>query len=300
MKHRLALLIFYFFVQELSGQNNPLLEEATDHYASNKGVKIHYVTKGEGPTILFVHGFPDFWYSWRDQMEALAGEYRVAAVDLRGYNRSDSPEGVENYRMPLLVSDLASVINDLGEDPVNLIAHDWGAAISWLLAINRPALVEKLVILSVGHPNAGKKAPVDTTKIGYADYFVSDEFMDQLTASWFSGWVTDQDAKVHYRTAFERSDKEAMINYYKANYPTRENLKKASFRNRNSTLPNLTMPVMVVHGKKDQYLPLDGHAYTWNFVDNEFSMHVFDNAGHFIQQDKSEELTELIREFISR
>jgi len=300
MKHCIALLIIYFFMQELSAQSNPLMEGVTDHFASNEGVKIHYVTKGKGPTILFVHGFPDFWYSWREQMEALANEYRVAAVDLRGYNRSDSPEGVENYRMPLLVSDLASVINDLGEEPVNLVAHDWGAAVSWLLAINRSELVEKLVILSVGHPGAGKKAPIDTTKTTYADYFVSDPFKQQLTASWFSGWVTDQEAKVHYRNAFERSDKEAMINYYKANYPTQENLKKASFRNRNTNLPNLPMPVLVIHGKKDQYLPLDGHAYTWNFVDNEFSMHVFNDAGHFIQQDESKKFTELIRQFINR
>ncbi|MEP5613364.1 MAG: alpha/beta hydrolase [Cyclobacteriaceae bacterium] len=300
MKYRLALLILYFFVLESSCQENQLIVGATDHYVSNEGVKIHYVSKGKGPTILFVHGFPDFWYSWRDQMEALSGNYRVVAVDLRGYNRSDSPEGVDSYRMPLLVSDLASVINDLGDVPVTLVAHDWGAAISWSLAINKPELIRKLVILSVGHPSAGKQAPVDTTKSTYADYFVSDEFMKQLTASWFLGWVTDQNAKAHYRAAFDRSDKEAMINYYKANYPTRENLKKASFRNRNTNLPNLPMPVLVVHGKKDQYLPLDGHAYTWNFVDNEFSMHVFDDAGHFIQQDESEKLTEVIRQFINK
>lgn len=300
MKYCLALLTLSFSVQKSSGQDNPLLKGATDHFVSNEGVKIHYVTKGKGSPILFVHGFPDFWYTWHDQMEAFAGEYRVAAVDLRGYNRSDSPEGVDNYRMPLLVSDLASVISDLGDDPVTLVAHDWGAAVSWRLAINRPELVKKLVILSVGHPSAGKKVPIDTTKSTYVDYFLSDEFMKQLTASWFSGWVTDQNGKVHYRAAFEKSDREAMINYYKANNPTRENLKRASFRNRNTNLPNLPMPVLVVHGKKDQYLPLDGHAYTWNFVDNEFSMHVFDNAGHFIQQDESEKLTEVIRQFVSK
>lgn len=297
MKTRLTIILLIFCMSKAFAQFNPLMKGAMDNYVNNKNVKIHYVTKGEGPTILFVHGFPDFWYSWRDQMESLSSNYKVASIDLRGYNKSDSPDGVENYLMPNLVSDLEAVINDLDSSPVYLVAHDWGAAIAWLLAINRPELVKKLVILSVGHPNAGLQQPIDTSKSSYADYFISDQFMENLSASWFSGWVKDPEAKQHYMDAFERSDKVAMINYYRANYPTKENLKKKNFSNRNKNLPHLKMPVLVIHGKKDKYLPLDGHAYTWNFVDNEFSLHVFNDAGHFIQRDKSKELTSLIKAF---
>lgn len=299
MKYLLFSGLLLFSVFQLIGQSNAILEGAEDHYVDNDGVKIHYVTKGDGETILFVHGFPDFWYSWRDQMVAMSEDHQVVSIDLRGYNRSDSPKGVEHYSMDKLVSDLVAVINDLGTSPVKLVAHDWGAAIAWILASYRPDLIKKLVILSVGHPKAGLQQPIDTTKTTYVDYFLSDQFMQSLTGTWFSGWVNDADARTHYKEAFERSDKEAMINYYRANSSTNENLRNEKFVNRYKNLPNLKMPVLVVHGKKDQYLPLDGHAYTWNFVDNEFSMHVFNEAAHFIQQDKSEELTILLKTFLN-
>ena len=87
------------------------IAEVVEHrYADSDGVRIHYAVAGEGPLVVMIHGFPDYWYSWRHQMEALNDRFRVAAVDQRGYNRSDRPKGVENYAMPLLVQDVAAVI----------------------------------------------------------------------------------------------------------------------------------------------------------------------------------------------
>src|SRR5271163_167586 len=115
---------------------SPELEARVEnHFADHGGVKIHYVTMGKGPLIVMVHGFPDFWYTWRDQMEALAPNYRVAALDLRGYNLSDKPKGVENYAMPLLVGDVAAVIKDAGASSAIVIGHDWGGIISWTFAM---------------------------------------------------------------------------------------------------------------------------------------------------------------------
>ena len=86
-------------------------DQVEHRYADSNGVKIHYAALGEGPLVVMIHGFPDFWYTWRDQMRALAdSNYRVAAVDLRGYNLSDKPKGVESYAMPLLVGDIAAVV----------------------------------------------------------------------------------------------------------------------------------------------------------------------------------------------
>ena len=92
------------------------LHERVQHgYADSGGVRIHYATLGKGPLVVMIHGFPDFWYSWNEQIKALHSSHRVVAMDLRGYNRSDKPKGLEQYAIPKLVSDVAAVIRDVGE-----------------------------------------------------------------------------------------------------------------------------------------------------------------------------------------
>lgn len=119
------------------------LDKRVEHgYADSNGVKIHYASLGKGPLVVMIHGFPDFWYSWRDQMEALSANYQVVAIDQRGYNLSDKPKGVENYDMMLLVGDVAAVIKHLGRDKAVIVGHDWGGIVAWTLAMARPDLVE--------------------------------------------------------------------------------------------------------------------------------------------------------------
>ena len=89
-------------------------------------MKIHYASLGKGPLVVMIHGFPDFWYSWRHQMEALAQNFQVVAIDQRGYNLSDKPKGVENYDMRLLVADVAAVIRHPGREHATIVGHDWG------------------------------------------------------------------------------------------------------------------------------------------------------------------------------
>src|SRR5438552_13273697 len=107
----------------------------THGYADSNGVKIHYASLGKGPLIVMIHGFPDFWYTWRDQMEALSINYQVVAIDQRGYNLSDKPKGVENYDMRLLVGDVAAVIKHLGRDKAIIVGHDWGGVVAWVFAM---------------------------------------------------------------------------------------------------------------------------------------------------------------------
>ena len=101
-----------------------ILSKAQHYFADNEGVKIHYVVVGDGPLVVMIHGFPDFWYSWRNQMAGLSDKFRVAAVDLRGYNLSGKPQGVENYTMSRLVSDILTVIQHLGEERAIVVGHD--------------------------------------------------------------------------------------------------------------------------------------------------------------------------------
>ena len=121
-------------------------------YADSNGVKIHYVSLGQGPLMVMIHGFPDYWYSWRNQMEALSDKFQCVAIDQRGYNLSDKPKGVENYDMRLLVGDVAAVIKSLGKDKAIIVGHDWGGAVAWQFALNLPQMTDRLIILNLPHP----------------------------------------------------------------------------------------------------------------------------------------------------
>jgi pimeloyl-ACP methyl ester carboxylesterase len=121
--------------------------------ADVNGVRLHIVEAGSGPPVLLLHGFPEFWYSWRHQLPALAvAGYRAVAPDLRGYNESDKPPGVASYRSARLVEDVAALIEELGAGPAAVVGHDWGGVVAWLLAMRRPELVRGLVVLNAPHP----------------------------------------------------------------------------------------------------------------------------------------------------
>src|SRR5947209_4771231 len=127
-------------------------DKVTHGYADSNGVKIHYATMGTGPLVVMIHGFPDYWYTWRAQMEGLADRFTVAAIDQRGYNLSDKPAGVENYDLRLLVGDVLAVIKHLGRDKAIIVGHDWGGMVAWQFAIHAPQVTEKLIILNLPHP----------------------------------------------------------------------------------------------------------------------------------------------------
>jgi len=115
-------------------------------FVDSDGVKLHYVSAGKGPLVVLLHGFPDYSYTWRDQMPALAKHFHIVALDLRGYNKSDQPKGVENYAMEKLVGDVAAVLNHFKQDKATIIGHDWGGAIAWAFAMRHPEQTERLVI----------------------------------------------------------------------------------------------------------------------------------------------------------
>ena len=252
-------------------------------------MKIHYVTIGEGPLVVMVHGFPDYWYTWRNQMEVLSENFRVAAMDLRGYNLSDAPEGRNHYRMPRLVSDIAAVVRDCGEEKAILVGHDWGAAISWRFAMGHPEMVEKLVILSVPHPSGFNRELATNEKqradSQYARDFQAEDSHESLTAEGLAGWVGGG-ARARYVEAFRRSNLNSMMEYYRANYPrvtpgVEPKTTAASF-------PRIPCPVLVIHGLDDTALNARGHAYSWEWIDGDTTLVMIPDAGHFVQHDASE------------
>ena len=121
-------------------------------YAQANGVRLHYAHAGSGPLIMFLHGFPEFWYCWKQQLEEFGSDHRAVAPDLRGYNLSDRPPDVKQYRARNLVEDIRQFARHFGDEPFVLVAHDWGGALAWGLAIAHPELLRKLVIINSPHP----------------------------------------------------------------------------------------------------------------------------------------------------
>ena len=174
--------------------------EARHRTLETDGVRLHVVEQGEGPLVLLVHGFPEYWGSWRHQLPALAGAgYRAVAIDVRGYGRSSAPPPIDAYRMLALVGDLVGLVGALGEDEVVLVGHDWGSPITWTTALLRPDLVRGLALLSVPYSPRGRRRPTDAYReMGgdeefYINYFQqpgrAEAEIEQDVAGWLRGFV---------------------------------------------------------------------------------------------------------------
>jgi len=281
--------------------------DVTDHDADNNGVNIHYVTAGakagERPLVVMIHGFPDYWYSWRAQMAALAPHFRVAAVDQRGYNQSDKPAGVDPYAMPNLVADIAAVIKAEGVQQAIVVGHDWGGAAAWNVAMFRPELVSHLVILNLPHPNGLSREiatnPQQQKNSEYAFRFQQPDAHKALTAEGLAGWIQDSEARTLYVEAFKRSDFEAMLNYYKANYPRPNKPGEAPPADAAPpVLPKVKMPVLQIHGLDDQALLPGALNNTWEWLEKDYTLVTVPGAGHFVQQDASDLVSATLKSWL--
>jgi epoxide hydrolase 4 len=277
-----------------------IMDEVEHGYADNNGVKIHYATVGEGPLVVMIHGFPDYWYSWRHQMEGLKDNFKVVAIDQRGYNLSGQPEEESSYAMANLIGDVAAVIRHFGEDKANIVGHDWGGIVSWQFAFALPQMVENLVILNLPHPNGMARELANNAEqqanSGYARAFIAGKSTDPdiffgmpMNPQTLSGWVTDPEARETYVEAFGRSNFDGMLAYYKQNYPRGGNSNAAP------AAPRLNMPVLVFHGLEDTALHSDGLNNTWDWIDADTTIVTAPGASHFVQQDAAELVTSTLK-----
>ncbi len=274
----------------------PAQELGKEGFVDSNGVKLHYRSMGEGPLVVLLHGFPDYWYTWRDQMPALSKHFQVVAIDLRGYNKSDQPEGVEQYRMDKLVGDVVAVLKHFKQKKAIVVGHDWGGAIAWNVAMMHPELVERLVILNLPHPNGLLRElannPQQHKNSAYAREFQKPEAAKLLRPEFLVTWVKEADARKQYVEAMRRSSLEGMLNYYKANYP-REPYKS------DVKLPLVKCPVLMIHGLDDQYLLPGALNDTWKWVESELTLVTVPGAGHFVHRDKPEFVTRKIANWLT-
>ena len=257
----------------------------THHYADNDGVKIHYVKAGKtGPLVVMLHGFPDFWYTWNEQIIALENTHRVVAMDLRGYNRSDKPKGTNQYSISKLVSDVKAVILDVGEKKAVIIGHDWGGMVAWNFAMMRPNMTDKLIVLNLPHPKGLNRElannPDQQRNSQYARDFQKPNSHNYLNAEKLTSWVKGKTKKKKYLEAMNKSDFEAMLNYYRLNYP------KPPYEEDLSDPKKLIMPVLLIHGLDDKALLHGALNRTWEWIDNDLTLVTVPGAGHFVHHDK--------------
>ena len=295
---RAAALVILALALSTAAHAQDLESRVKDGYADSDGVRIHYVTMGTGPLVVMIHGFPDYWYTWRRQMEGLADRFQVVAIDQRGYHLSDKPAGVASYDMKLLVGDVIAVIKQLGRDKAIVVGHDWGGVVAWSLAMNAPQFVDRLVILNLPHPRGLSRElannPTQQKNSAYARRFQAEGSDKALTAEGLAAWVSDAAAKQKYIEAFKRSDFAAMLSYYKQNYP------REPYVEDTSPLKKVQCPVLAIHGLGDSYLLAPALNNNWEYVDQDYTLVTIPKAGHFVQSDAADLVTKTIRGWLLR
>jgi pimeloyl-ACP methyl ester carboxylesterase len=275
----------------------PAQDLGVEGYADSNGVKIHYRTLGKGPLCIMIHGFPDYWYSWRDQMPALAKHFHVVAIDQRGYNKSGQPKGVENYKIDKLVGDVAAVLKHLKQDKAVLVGHDWGGLVAWAFAMQHPDKIDRLIVLNLPHPKGMMRElannPQQQKSSQYARNFQQEGSAASLTPELLVFWVKEPEARAKYLEALRRSSMEGMLNYYKANYP-REPYKD------DQQFPPVKCPVLLIHGLKDPYLLPGALNDTWKWVEKDLTLVTVPWAGHFVHRDAPAFVTSTMVHWLAR
>ncbi len=294
VRKALGLMLMAAFVIAPAMGGDDIFDKVEHKYADSNGVKIHYAALGKGPLVVFIHGFPDFWYSWRYQMAGLQDEFRVCAMDTRGYNMSDKPEKQEDYDMSLLVGDVAAVIKAEGKEKAVIVGHDWGGAIAWTFAMTMPQMTDKLIIVNLPHPKgiARELATNEVQKANseYARNFQKPDSHKALTAEMLAGFVgKDEVTKARYVEAFKNSSLNGMMCYYRQNYP------KPPYEENAAALPKVSMPVLQFHGLNDTALNAHGLNNTWEWLDKDYTLVTIPGINHWAHQEAHDLVTNTMK-----
>jgi epoxide hydrolase 4 len=282
--------------------------ELAHHYADLGDVRLHYVEAGEGPLVLLLHGFPQFWYQWRQQIPALVeAGFRVVAPDMRGYNLSDKPPELRAYRVELLARDVERLILACGEGTAALVGHDWGAIAAWIAAMRHPERVEKLAILNVPHPARsldGLLSPMQLLRSSYMFFFQIPWLPEEvIRAGDFAllrsvlgrdpvrpGALTAEDIERYIEAIAQPGALTATINYYRAllRYPGQTR----------ALLRMVEAPVLVIWGEKDRFLSrrLAEPPHLW--VPNLVRVKRLPDASHWVAEDRPLEANSLLLDFL--
>lgn len=291
-----------------------LLDGPWEHRSiAARGARFHVAELGDGPLVLFLHGFPQFWWSWRNQLPTFAAAgYRAVAMDLRGYGATDhTPRG---YDLPALAEDVAAVIKSLGAADALVVAHDWGGFIGWTLAVQHPKTVRRLVTVGAPHPlrlrSSLLRHPGQLNRSAHAlsmqaPWLPERRFtqgnaakVDQVLNQWSApGWPDVPTAMV-YRRAFQ----EGNTPYCAAEYHrwlVRSAFRVDGLRYAHRMKQSIKAPVLQVHGARDRCFLPDVAQGSGRYVDAPYRWRLLDGVGHFPQEEDPEQFDQTVLSWLA-
>jgi epoxide hydrolase 4 len=274
------------------------------HYATINGIRMHYVSAGSGELVVFLHGFPEFWYVWRHQLAALAPHYRVIAPDLRGYNET---ENRGPYDTDTLQQDVLGLLEHLGESSAHMVGGDWGGAITWLLAINHPDAVRSLAVCNLPHPAIMRRAmrrSIRQLRRSWYMFAFQLPWLPQRALAfrryqWLAhhvindcrpGTFTREDVKA-FLGAWRRQGLDGGVNWYRALFRRPPRLPKA--------LPTIACPAVLIWGDEDQFLGKELTGGTEEYVTS-LEVHHLPHISHWVQQEDPAEVNRILAEHLAR
>ncbi|MHA1479297.1 MAG: alpha/beta fold hydrolase [Promethearchaeota archaeon] len=278
-----------------------LFDEIEEKLIETNGIKLHTVMIGEGPPLVLLHGFPDFWYGWKSVISGLKSDYKLIIPDMRGFNLSDKPKGVSNYKIELLIGDIKGLIESLNLGKVYLAGHDWGGAVAWAFAEKYPDMLQKLAILNAPHMKIFQQKLRTDKKQQKASFYIfeflkpdGEKFLFKDDYKWlkfavFEGMInkkefTDFDKEQYLKAWRQPGAILGGVNYYRANTSFKDSTGK------------ITVPTLVIHGMKDiAVLPsvLDELS---NYV-SDLKVIRAENASHWVMHDVPELIISSFKEF---
>jgi epoxide hydrolase 4 len=278
--------------------------ELREGYAEVGGAQLHYVEAGAGPLVVLLHGFPAFWYSWREQIAPLAkAGFRVVAPDLRGYNLSSKPGEFVDYSADKIADDVQGLIHELGAETAMVVGHDWGGTAAWTLAMNHPEVVDRLVILNAAHPrklNEGLRNPRQLLRTWYFFYFQFANLPERRARSnnwqFFKGFLRDahpaytkRELDQYVEAWSQPGAVKAMIDYYRA---------AVRLGSKQEVRP-IVAPTLVIWGQGDRYLGPTLAEPHHEDVPNLDRVERLPNGSHWVHHDEAEKVNELLVDFFA-
>lgn len=278
---------------------SPTLPGLSHHRAKVNGTELHYVEAGAGPLVLLLHGFPEFWWSWRHVIPSLARSFRVVAPDLRGYHLSAKP--ASGYDLATLAGDVAALVDHLGT-PAMVAAHDWGGLIAYETAMRHPGAIRKLAILNAPHPDAWIAAwlghPEQQRKSWYVFFTLVPDLPEELYLEQFRAGtirlatVMPPEDVATYRRAFEiPGSATAAVNYY------REFVRDMP-RRRHVAPRRITCPVSVLWGSLDVALDPVVNDIARDWIDD-FSVTYFPDNWHWLAEEQPRAVIDHLETFFA-
>ena len=280
------------------------------------GMRLHYVEAGSGPLMLFVHGFPEFWYAWKEQLAEFSRDHRAVALDTRGYNLSSKPAKVADYRAKHLVEDLRLMVEHLGGKPCVIVAHDWGGALVWGLAAAHPEYVRKLVIINAPHPAVFARElrtnPAQKKASAYMNFFRTDKaervlsedgcrrLLAMTVESWARARGVNEEERAEYLAAWSQPGAlTGGLNYYRASllYPAEDQAQAEKLAELEARMLRVEVPTLVIWGERDQAL-LPGNLDGLEAHVPALTVHRITEGSHWVVHEQPERVNRLIRDFL--